>query len=289
MSGQKVINWVLFVLLSLIWGSSFILMKKGTEHLTGWQIGSLRILSAGLVFLPFAIYFITKIPLRKLPLVLLSGMLGNLFPAFLFALAIEKEENSSLAGILNSLTPLFVVVIAIVFFKVRLPYKKVAGVLVGFAGLVILSLSKGETTLEGQGFLLLILVATFFYGLNVNLITQYLRGINAVHLTAVSLALVGIPAAIVAWSQNVFVIVQNDPSAQFSVLAVVTLGVVGTGVATALYYLLIKRAGGLFASLVTYAIPFVSILWGFLDHEAVALAEIGGLAVILAGVYLANK
>ncbi len=115
MSKQKITSWAIFLLLSLIWGSSFILMKRGAESLSGWQIGALRIFSAGAVFFPFALVHIRKIPLKKLPLVVLSGALGNLFPAFLFAVAIEKID-SSMEGILNSLTPLFVIIIGILFF-----------------------------------------------------------------------------------------------------------------------------------------------------------------------------
>src|SRR5689334_17229042 len=107
MSNQKATSWTLFVVLALVWGSSFILMKEGAKQLTGWQIGAIRIFSAALVFLPFALIYIRRIPASKLPLVLLTGLLGNLFPAFLFGLAIQKESESSLAGILNSLTPLF--------------------------------------------------------------------------------------------------------------------------------------------------------------------------------------
>ena len=116
MTGQKAASWTLFVLLALIWGSSFILIKKGADHLTGIQIGALRIFSAGIVFLPFGMFHIKKLPKEKIPLVLLTGLLGNLFPAFLFAIAIEKKIESSLAGILNSLTPLFVIVIGVFFF-----------------------------------------------------------------------------------------------------------------------------------------------------------------------------
>ena len=109
MKKDQLVNWVLFVVLAFIWGSSFILMKIGKEHLNGYQIGGLRIFAAGLVFLPFAVFHLRKIERRKLPLVVLSGLLGNFFPAFLFAIAIEKKIDSALAGILNSLTPFFVI------------------------------------------------------------------------------------------------------------------------------------------------------------------------------------
>src|SRR3954462_9233651 len=119
MAKQSIRNWLLFILLSIIWGSSFILMKESAEHLTGIQIGAIRIFAAGLAFLPFAIFHIRNIPVKKLPMVILSGILGNLLPAFLFATAIAQDGESSVASILNSLTPLFVIVIGALFFKTK--------------------------------------------------------------------------------------------------------------------------------------------------------------------------
>src|SRR6187401_1880536 len=123
MAKQNLTNWALFGLLALIWGSSFILMKKSSEHLTGMQMGSTRIFAAGLIFLPLAIFHIRRIPFNKLPLVFLSGILGNLLPAFLFGTAAQKLE-SSVSGILNSLTPLWVIVIGILFFKTTIDSRK---------------------------------------------------------------------------------------------------------------------------------------------------------------------
>ena len=289
MPNKGLLNWALFILLSLIWGSSFILMKKSAEYLTGWQIGAVRIFAAGLVFLPFALVHVFRFPLRKLPLVLLSGMLGNLFPAFLFAIAIEKKIASSLAGILNSLTPLFVLLIGAVFFKAVLERRKVTGVLVGLAGLILLSLSRGPVSIEDLGFTMLILLATFFYGLNVNLVTHYLQGVNPFHMATLSMSMIAIPAGIVAWQQNVFSLVLYDEASHWSLVASALLGIVGSAIATALFYVLIKRAGGLFASLVTYAIPVVSIVWGIWDGEPITLLQVACLALILFGVYLAKK
>jgi drug/metabolite transporter (DMT)-like permease len=285
---QKIGNWLIFILLCMIWGSSFILMKRSAESLSGWQIGAIRIFSAGVVFLPFAVFHLFKIPAKKLPFVVLSGALGNLFPAFLFAIAIEKID-SSMEGILNSLTPLFVIVIGLLFFKDKIQNKKIAGVLVGLIGLLILSLSKSSLTNNDLGYTLLILLATVFYGLNVNLVSHYLKGVNPMQMATVSLAIMGIPAGIVAWQQNVFSIAQYDEAARWPIAASVLLGVVGSAIATALFYLLIKRAGGLFASLVTYGIPVISIIWGILDGENVTAIQFGCLGIILSGVYLANK
>jgi drug/metabolite transporter (DMT)-like permease len=288
MTTHKLKNWAVFILLSLIWGSSFILMKIGSENLTGLQIGSLRIFSAGIVFVPFALFHIAKVPKQKIPLIITSGLLGNFFPAFLFAIAIEHIE-SSMEGILNSLTPLFVIIIGVLFFKARMPNRKIAGVLIGFIGLLILSLSKGSMNGSHLGYTLLILLATFFYGLNVNIVGHYLKEVDPLKMATVSLAILAIPAGLIAWQQNTFAIMQYDESAMWSVAASILLGVVGSAIATVLFYGLIKNAGGLFASLVTYAIPIVSILWGILDHENVTLIQVGCLGIILGGVYLANN
>jgi drug/metabolite transporter (DMT)-like permease len=286
MQNQKAASWVLFVILALLWGSSFILMKEGAKNLTGWQIGAVRILSASVVFLPFALVSIRKVPSSKIPLIVLTGVLGNLFPAFLFGIAIQQQIQSSLAGILNSLTPLFVIVIGALFFKKLVPSKKVVGVLIGFVGLVLLTLSRGPVTLSEIGFTLLILLATLFYGLNVNIITTYLIGVDPFRMATISIASLLLPTLIVLLLNPVAL--DTAPQRQ-SVYACVALGILSSSVATALYYILIKKAGGLFASLVTYAVPVVAIGWGLLFGEEITLLQVGCLGIILGGVYLANK
>jgi drug/metabolite transporter (DMT)-like permease len=287
MKKDKIFNWLLFVVLSVIWGSSFILMKLSREFLDGYQIGAVRIFSAGAVFFPFAIFHLRKIPLRKLPIVMLSGLIGNFFPAFLFAIAIEKVD-SSLEGILNSLTPLFVIIIGALFFKARIANKKTAGVLIGFIGLLLLSFSTGFSS-NNFGYALLVLVATVLYGLNVNIVSHYLQGIDPFKMATVSLATISIPAFFVLWQTHVFSIARYDIEARWSLIAAIVLGLGGTATATALFYLLIRRAGGLFASLVTYAIPVVAIFWGLLAHEEIGLIQVSCLLIILTGVYLGNR
>lgn len=286
MQNQKVVSWAIFVLLAMMWGSSFILMKEGARQLTGWQIGAIRIFSAALVFFPFAVFFIRKVPAGKIPLIVLTGILGNLFPAFLFAIAIHRQIASSLAGILNSLTPLFVIVIGALFFRKTVAARKVTGVLIGFAGLVLLSLLKGPISLSEIGFTLLILLATVLYGLNVNLITTYLKEVDPFQMAAISIASLLLPACLVLY----FIPVSfTTPAMRQSIISSAALGVIGSAAATALYYVLIKKAGGLFASLVTYAVPVVAIFWGVLAGEQIEPVQVVCLGIILGGVYLANK
>jgi drug/metabolite transporter (DMT)-like permease len=287
--GEKSINWILFVVLSVIWGSSFILMKESSKDLSGVQIGALRIFSAGIVFLPFALYHIRSIPLRRFPLIFLSGLLGNFFPAFLFAIAIQREINSSMAAILNSLTPLLVILISVLFFKARVGRKKVIGVVIGFLGLLTLTLSKGGATVDNYPFTLLILLATVFYGLNVNIVSVYLKDLDPVKVATLSLTLLCPVAALVMWQQDVLFIARYDAAALRGILYAALLGIVGSAFATLLFYVLIKRAGGLFASLVTYGIPVVGIAWGLLYGEEITITQVVCLGVILCGVYLANR
>lgn len=288
MAKQNFTSWLLFIVLSVIWGSSFILMKTSAEHLNGWQIGSTRIFAAGAAFLPLALVHFSRIPAKKLGVVVLTGLLGNLLPALLFASAIAENGESSLASILNSLTPLFVILIGVFFFRSKVPAKKIAGVLVGFAGLVILSLS-GQDVASGDKGLFLILIATVFYGINVNLVSQFLKGMDGFRIASVSLSIMAIPAGLIMWQQHVFTLALHDRPARWSIAVACLLGVVGSAVATALYYVLIQRAGGLFASLVTYAIPIVAIGWGLLAGESITALQVGCLGIILAGVYLVNR
>ena len=286
---NKIINWVIFIALSFIWGSSFILMKLSSLQLNGWQIASIRIFSAGFFLIPFAIIHISKVPRRKIGIIIVSGLLGNLFPAYLFAIAIDKKLDSSLAGILNSLTPLLVIVISVLFFKAHVHFKKILGVLIGFAGLLILSLSKGGITLNNFWFASLIFLATLFYGINVNIVGFYLKDINPIKLATISLAFISIPAGIIMWQQNVPILFSQDATYFLPVLASVGLGLIGSALATGLFYILIKRAGGIFASLITYGIPVVAILWGIWDNENVSLVQVACLGLILSGVSMANK
>lgn len=284
---QNFVNWLLFVVLSLVWGSSFILMKTSAEHLNGLQIGSVRIFAAGVCFLPWAVFHLSKIPIKKLGLVILTGLFGNFIPALLFASAIKENGESSLASILNSLTPLFVIVIGLLFFKSKVQRQKIAGVLVGFAGLVILNLLRSPVSSNDNG-VLLILIATVFYGITVNLVSHYLKGIDGFKIASVSLAIMAIPSCIIMWQQNVFTIARYDEEVRWSIAVACLLGIVGSAIATGLYYVLIQRAGGLFASLVTYAIPIVAMGWGLLVNENITAVQIGCLGIILAGVYLAS-
>lgn len=290
---KKFISWAIYIILCVIWGSSFKLMHDSQQGLSAAQMAALRIFSAGLVFVPLAFFHFSKIPSNKLGLVILSAVVGNLLPAFLFAEAITRLD-SSLAGILNSLTPICVVLIGIFFFKDKIKSQKIIGVLIGFLGLVLLTvlpmiLSKKSMSFDNLGYTLLIVLATFLYGINVNMVGHYLKGLNPIQVATVSLSFMTIPAGIILVQQGFLDIDFREIQVQHSVWASVGLGIGGSAIATALFYTLVQRAGILFASLVTYGIPFIALLWGYIDGEKITFVKPLCLGIILIGVYLANR
>ncbi len=286
---QKLSDWILFIILSLIWGSSFILMKIGLQQLSAYQVASVRILSAGLVLLPFAFSAFKKIPKNKIVFVVLAGLCGSFFPAYLFCMA-ETKIDSSLASILNALTPLFTIVIGISFFKLKITRQKIVGVLIGFVGLCLLPFaSKEGISFSAVSFSLLVLVATVFYGVNSNIVSTYLKEVGSLNIAAVAFGFLIIPCIAVLFYTGFFSEIATQKIFLLPLSASILLGILGTAVATVLFYRIVKSAGNIFASLVTYAIPIVAILWGLMAGESFTALEAGCLAVILGGVYLVSK
>ncbi len=219
---------------------------------------------------------------------MLTGIFGNLLPAFCFAIALLKID-SSLTGILNSLTPICVVVLGILFFRDKIKTKKIIGVLIGLAGLSILTFTQNNISLDNFGYSLLVLLATISYGLNVNLVSHYLKEVKPLHIATISLAFMCIPAGWLLWQQDFLQLDFSDSQVQWAVFNSILLGLASSALGTVLFYILVQKASGLFASLVTYGIPFVAIFWGYLDGEIVHWIDIVSLAIILTGVYLANQ
>lgn len=287
--GKSFYNWLLFIILSVIWGSSFILMKFGLKELTAVQVAAMRIFSAGAVLMPFAYKSFKEIPRNKLLHVVASGLFGNFAAAFLFCIA-ETRLDSSLAGVLNSLTPLFVIIIGISFFQMKITKQKALGVVIGFAGLALLPFAaKKGIDFTDVSYSLLILLATICYGINVNSVGRHLKEVGSLRIASLSLAFWAIPSLIILVATGFF---KNDfSSSNFlaATAASAALGIFGSAIASILFYMLVKSAGTLFASLVTYGIPFVAILWGLYYHEPITLLQVFCLVIILAGVYLVNK
>ena len=287
---KKFIDWLLFIVLSVIWGSSFILMKIGLDNkLSPYQVAAIRIVAAGLLLLPVAVKALGKVPFSKLPLICLSGALGSLFPAFLFCIA-EQEMDSSLAGMLNSLTPIFVIIIGALFFKKETPANKVTGIIIAFAGSILLMQSKGHIkTADNLINPLLVVLATIMYGINVNIVSKYLSHLSSLQVAALALTSNALPGMVVLYFTGFFSLPFDDAAIIKGTIASVVLGVGGTAIATILFYMLVKRAGAVFASMVTYGIPFIAIGWGIYFNESFGWMQAACLLVILFGVFWANK
>ncbi|MEO6668411.1 MAG: DMT family transporter [Ferruginibacter sp.] len=285
----KLINWLIFIILSFIWGSSFILMKEGMMHLSAYQVASLRIISSGLILLPIAYKSYRQIPANKILFTFLSGTLGSLLPAYLFCIA-EERIDSALAGVLNSLTPIFVIIVGAIFFQNKTSFNKVLGILIAFAGTILLFLSQPDFSDHSNGMdVILIVIATIMYGININMVRRHLNEIPSLQIASLALSLNAIPALIVLYFTGYFKYDLMDHGILFSTGYSCILGICGTAIASVMFYMLIKRSGTVFSSMVTYAIPLVAIGWGIVYGEKIGWKQIGSLVIILAGVYVANR
>jgi drug/metabolite transporter (DMT)-like permease len=286
---KNLLNWLIFIALSFIWGSSFVLMKEGLKNLSAYQVAAIRIVSSGLVLLPFAINAFKKIPVNKLVTIFMSGVLGSLLPAFLFCIA-EEGIDSALAGTLNSLTPIFVIITGVLFFKSKTPVIKIIGIAISFAGSIFLLVSKGHMA-ESKNlvYISFVVIATICYGINVNMVHKQLGNIGSLQIAAVALTLNAIPAALVLFFTGYFNLPVSEKAVFASTFYSALLGVFGTAVASIIFYMLVKRAGAVFSSMVTYGIPVVANFWGIAYGENVGWKQFACLALILLGVYVANR
>ena len=284
------VKWILFVILCLTWGSSFIIMKGGMEILSPYQLASIRIISAGLIMLPWIRTAYRAVPKKAVPALIPSGFLGTLLPAYLFCIA-QTKIDSSIAGILNALTPIFTLAIGMLFFNLKVGWIKWVGMLLGFAGMLVLVFGASrQINLQYIGYTFFVIIATICYGLNVNVVNQYLKDVAPLHIATIAFTALIIPNLIILASTGYF----TDPnllngSLTRGTIAGVVLGIVSTCLASVIFYTLMKKAGPVFASMVTYGIPLVALGWGFVAGETITGLQVAGMAVILAGVRLANK
>lgn len=294
---NKLVQWGFFIVLCLIWGSSFELMKLGMfeNHnpakpiLTPYQVAALRMLSAGLIMLPFAIKAIKQLDKSVLLYIVLSGLLGSFFPAFLFCIA-ETQIGGGIAGSLNSLTPIFVIITGALFFNIHTSTQKIIGVLIAITGSAVLIYANSkQEKVNNLLYIGFVIIATVMYGINVNMVSKRLKGVTSTHIAAIAFSSLIIPSLIILFFTQYFSLPLGDNKFIVATVAASTLGILGTAVASILFYMLVKRAGGLFASMVTYGIPFVAIGWGIINNEVITLLHYVGLLIILAGVYLANR
>lgn len=283
------VKWVLLFLLALIWGSSFILMKKGLHSFAPDQVAAIRISVACLATLPFFAGKISTVKKQSVPYLLVVGLVGSGIPAFLFATA-QTRINSSLAGMLNGLTPVFTLLVGSLFFKTKFTSAQIAGVLTGFIGAAGLILVRADGEIgKDAGYALLIVIATLGYGLSVNTIKTFLGDVNSFVISGVSLLFIGVPYILYLFSTDFVHRLMEVPGAGWSFAAIATLGIMGTALSNVLYFQLVKISGPLFASAVTYMMPIIALLWGVIDGEGIHALHLLAMCLILGGVALISR
>jgi drug/metabolite transporter (DMT)-like permease len=284
----KQLKWVYLLVLSLIWGSSFILIKKGLVGLTAFQLGSLRIIFAALFLLLIGFKSLLKIPSHQWKYIALTSVFGTFVPAYLFAIA-ETQIDSSITAILNSLTPLSTLILGAVFFGITFRRSQIWGVFIGLLGSLLLVFNGAVHHPEQNYYYSIpVIVASLCYALNVNLLKKYLSDLTPLSITTGNFLILLFPALGILFFTGFFNVVQVD-KVQHSLLFILVLGVVGTGIANIIFFKLIQISSPVFATSVTYLIPVVAFFWGLLDHEMLTPVQGVGAFVILIGVYLSAK
>lgn len=281
-------KWVFLIILALIWGSSFILIKRGLVGLTAMQLGSLRIIFAALFLLTIGCKSLPKIPQHQWKYIALTALFGTFIPAFLFAIA-QTQIDSSISSILNSLTPMNTLILGVLGFGLSYQRSQIFGVIIGLIGSALLILNGAINHPEqNYYYAILVIIASICYATNVNLIKKYLSDLSPLSISTGNFTVMLLPALFILFFSGFFDKFQV-PQTQHSVIFVMILGIVGTGVANILFFKLIQISSPVFATSVTYLIPVVAFFWGLLDGEVLTPIQLLGALIILIGVYLSSK
>lgn len=283
-------QWLTLLFLSFIWGSSFILMKKGLRSYSHDQVAAFRIFISFLAFLPFGIKNLKKVTRENIYSLFIVGFIGSVIPAFLFTKA-QTQVDSSLAGILNSITPLFTLIIGLLFYKSTAKLVNAAGVFLGLTGalgLITYSTNGGNILDNINYYGLFIVVATICYGINVNQVKYKIKGLNGLELTSMAFMFAGpFAGAYLLFTDFSIAFSTNDYIINLGYIAI--LAVIGTVLALVIFNTLIQHTSALFGASVTYFIPVFAIMWGLFDGEKLSIVQFLWIGLIFTGVYLVNK
>lgn len=281
-------QFLALLILAFIWGSSFILMKTGLKSFSSEQVAGIRILLASLVLLPFSIKNLKFLKKEDVKSLLIVGFLGSFIPAFLFTKA-QTQIDSSLAGMLNSLSPVFTLIIGMLLYKTNFKSLQALGIVIGLIGALGLIVSGDGLSIGNvNAYTLLIVLATIFYAINANEIKSQLSHLTGIQVTSLAF-LFTLPASIIYLLTTNFKPVFTNPSWTIHLLSIATLGITGTALAALLLNIIIRNTSAIYAQSVTYIIPIFAIFWGLMDGEMISALHIVSMCFILLGVYLTNK
>lgn len=283
------LRWIYVLILSLIWGSSFILMKKALLGLTPVQVGIFRILMTTVFLLLIGSKSLLRIKRRHWYYLLLNGFLGTFFPVFLFAFAVAHID-SSVTSILNALTPLNTLVFGALIFGIGFTKRQAIGVLIGFIGTLILIIEGANLNPDQNYFYAsFVLLASVGYAFNVNIIKKYLHDLNALSIAVGNFVLLIVPTLILMWATDFFGTFEINEITVKALIYMAILSIFGTAASKIMYNKLVQISTPIFSSSVTYLIPIVAIFWGLLDGERISVLQFVSGIIIIIGVYLANK
>ena len=285
---SKQTKWFFLLLLALIWGSSFILIKRGLVGLTHYQLGAFRIFFAGLFLLIIGFNSLKSIPKQKWKYIALTALFGTFIPAFLFSIA-ETRLDSSISAILNSLTPLNTLILGVLSFGLIFKRSQIYGVIIGFIGSILLVFNGAiHHPEQNYYFSIFVIIASICYALNVNLIKKYLSDLSPLSITTGNFAVMILPAILILTFSGIEETIAIEKT-QHSIFFILLLGILGTGIANIIFFKLIQISSPVFATSVTYLIPIVAFFWGLLDNEMLTPVQFLGAFIILIGVYLSSK
>ncbi len=279
-------HYLFLVSLAFIWGSSFILIKKSLVFFNSHEIALLRIVIAWITLLPFTIKEIPKMRRPIIGPIIIVGIIGNLIPAFLFAKA-QTKIDSSLAGMLNSLVPIFTLIIGYIFFKTNAQKNQLIGIIIGLIGAGMLLFNNINSEISDFSFL--IILATICYAINLNTIKSKLSDISSINIAGFAFFIIGPICFFLLFFTDFFVKLNDVNNAYFGLLFVSILSIFGTSLAIIIFNYLIKKTSALFTSSVTYLIPVVAIFWGIGDGEEISQHQVFSMFIILAGIYLIKE
>jgi drug/metabolite transporter (DMT)-like permease len=281
-------QWLVLILLAFVWGTSFILMKKGLNSFSNYHVAAFRVFFSFILLLPVSIRNIRKINARNIKSLLIAGFLGTAIPAVLFTTA-QTRISSSLAGMLNSLTPFFTLLVGLLLYKVKFRIFSLLGVTIGFAGAAGLMIQKSTDIFHNINFYaLLIALATLCYGTNINEIKAKLSYMSGLEITSLAMLLIG-PVSILYLAVSDFSYVTFNRETWINLFYVFLLALFSSVLALIVFNTLIAYTSAVFASSVTYIIPAFAIFWGIFDGETVTPLQLIWISLILLGVYLVNR
>ncbi|MFS4454651.1 DMT family transporter [Maribacter sp. 2304DJ31-5] len=282
-------KWFYLIFLSLIWGSSFILIKKALIGFTPIQLGGLRILLAASFLLLLGFKSLKAIRVMDWKWIVIAGLCSSFFPPFLFALA-QTEIDSGVTSIFNSVAPLCTSLVGVLLFGLTVTGKQLLGVVIGFFGTIIL-LFAGMQFRPDQNYwyAAFIIISALGYAFNINIIKKHLAHLSPLAVTTGSFVVAVVPALAMLMVNGVLIDFWTDVKMRMAIWFLLALAIVGTALANMLFNKLIHISSPVFAASVTYTIPLVAVLWGVWDGEVINIYQILGGCVILIGVWMVNK